>query len=95
MKEGGIDSSIKENILHLSKKDKIEEYMFVGLRLCKGVSISNFQKQFGNSMNDVYGSILERLSDKKLLSFQGDYVRLTKRGMNLSNYVLAEFLLDI
>ena len=95
MKEGGIDSSIKENILHLSKKDKIEEYMFVGLRLCKGVSISNFQKQFGNSMNDIYGGILERLSDKKLLSFQGDYVRLTKRGMNLSNYVLAEFLLDI
>ncbi len=93
MKEGGSDS-IKENIMPLGTKDKMEEYMFVGLRLCKGVSRHKFEQLFGISMQDIYGNTLIYLGNKKLLSFQGDYVRLTKRGMDISNSVLAQFLLD-
>ena len=43
-------------------------------------------------MDDVYGEILDKLEEEQLLEFSGDRIRLTHRGMDVSNCVLAEFL---
>ena len=78
----------------LTRKDAMEEFMFLGLRKMEGVSRRRFQEQFQEDMDQVYGAVIERLQGQGLLKSAGDKVRLTKRGIDVSNYVMSEFLLD-
>ena len=77
----------------LTRKDAMEEFMFLGLRKMEGVSRRRFQEQFQEDMDQVYGAVIERLQGQGLLKSAGDKVRLTKRGIDVSNYVMSEFLL--
>nr|WP_296264985.1 radical SAM family heme chaperone HemW [uncultured Merdimonas sp.] len=77
----------------LSREDQMEEYMFLGLRKMEGVSKDKFRQLFGCEMEAVYGSVLESMYEKNLLESSGDFVRLTELGIDVSNYVMSEFLL--
>ncbi len=76
----------------LSQEEQMAEYMFLGLRKIKGVSKSRFREEFGSSMEKIYGNVLEDMKKKGLMEDEGDYVRLTDRGIDISNYVMSEFL---
>ena len=76
----------------LSRSDCMEEFMFLGLRLVEGVSISEFKRQFGRDIFDVYGKIIEKYISEKLLEQNGDHICLTETGMDVSNTVMADFL---
>ena len=76
----------------LSREEQMSEYMFLGLRKIKGVSKSRFREEFGSSMEKIYGNVLEDMKKKGLMEEEGDYVRLTERGIDISNYVMSEFL---
>ena len=77
----------------LSVESQMEEFMYLGLRKIVGVSRTDFQNYFGKNVDDVYGKILDKLEEEQLLEFSGNRIRLTHRGMDVSNCVLAEFLL--
>lgn len=79
----------------LTKKDQMEEFMFLGLRMMEGVSLEEFEKQFGKSMQEIYGNKLTKLEKQGLLEQKGDLGRyaLTKTGIDVSNQVFVEFLL--
>ncbi|MGN0169609.1 MAG: radical SAM family heme chaperone HemW [Lachnospiraceae bacterium] len=76
----------------LSVRAQMEEYMFLGLRLIKGVSKRKFKENFRKSMDEIYGEVIAKLKAEKLLQEEGDRIRLTDRGIDVSNYVLAQFL---
>ena len=78
----------------LSVQAQMEEFMFLGLRLMRGISTATFETYFGCSYDRVYGEVSRRLEEKGLLSRKGDRVFLTDRGIDVSNCVLAEFLLS-
>ncbi len=82
-----------QGVTLLKRKDMMEEYMFLGLRLMKGVSKHAFKERFEVSMESVYGSILEKYEKQGLLINDADYVCLTDEGIDVSNVVMAEFLL--
>lgn len=81
-----------ENIQYLTRKEQMEEFMFLGLRLTAGVGKEAFYQKFGVPVERVYGEVLEKLKRDKLL-MTDDCVRLTPYGMDISNYVMAQFLL--
>ncbi len=83
-----------ENVHPLSPQEQMEETMFLGLRLTEGVSKAEFQRQFGVSMEQIYGEVIWENTAKGLLIEEAGNVRLTWEGMDLSNYVMAQFLLD-
>lgn len=89
----GGDFSKKEFFV-LTKDNQIEETMFLGLRVLDGVSKEKFREQFSCELRVVYRKELEKLEQEGLLEEEGDFVRLTSRGIDLSNPVLAEFLLS-
>ena len=68
--------------------------MFLGLRLTEGVSKAEFHRQFGVSMEQIYGEVIQENIAQGLLADDAGYVCLTREGMDLSNYVMAQFLLD-
>ena len=77
----------------LSVKDRMAETMFLGLRLTKGVSEQAFYERFGCSLYEVYGSVLEKHRKNGLLKQKDGFYFLTEYGMDVSNYVMADFLL--
>lgn len=84
----------KKELLVLTKDNQIEETMFLGLRMTEGVSLQKFEERFSCSARIVYGKQIRELTQKGLLEEKGGRVRLTERGVDLSNTVLAEFLLE-
>ena len=76
----------------LDKKAQMEEFMFLGLRMTDGVSRRRFEELFGVSVDGVYGGVLRRLKEEKLIAEQAGRLRLTAKGVDVSNPVLAEFL---
>ncbi|WP_035796516.1 radical SAM family heme chaperone HemW [Butyrivibrio sp. MB2005] len=85
-------SDIREDIEKLDEKAKMEEFMFLGLRLTEGVSASEFKDRFGIEIGEVYGDVIEDLREKELLEWEGDMIRLSSAGLDVSNYCMAEFL---
>lgn len=93
--------TIRENKEELSLKSRMEEFMFLGLRLCEGVSAAEFKRQFGEDIFNVYRDVIAKYESMGLL--QQDYretssgpvafLSLTDRGLDVSNTVMADFLL--
>lgn len=78
----------------LSIQDEMEEFMFLGLRMTCGVRKSDFFRMFSIQMDEIYAEPLKKMEDNGLLEINGDIVRLTKRGIDISNYVFEHFLLE-
>ena len=83
-----------QNIHELSTKEKMEEFMFLGLRLIRGVSRHEFNEKFGVDMFEVYDRQIKRNIMLKLMEYNSPYLRLTDKGLDLSNMVMSDFLLD-
>ena len=83
---------MEEEIIN-SLEDNIEEFMFMGLRKIKGISISEFKRRFGKSIEDVYGPLLDKYENAKLIIRDGDNLYLSSQGIEWSNQIMAEFLL--
>lgn len=76
----------------LSREDAVSEFMFLGLRMSDGVSFSEFRQQFGESLQTLFSPALEKLSAAGLISQDRERLRLTRKGMLLSNQVFSMFL---
>lgn len=86
-----IDNHSEEQILTLN--DEMEEYMFLGLRMMKGVDTERFGELFGKSFDELYGEITARQIEQGLMVRDGNRVRLTDIGIDISNTVMAEYML--
>ncbi len=78
----------------LTKKDMEEEFFYVGLRMTAGVSLSEFERRFGISAKEVYPGLMETFVKEKAARFEGDRFVLTDYGLDVSNYIMAQFLQD-
>ena len=91
-KENILERSIWTDIQKLSLNDRMEEFMFSGLRMMQGVSMEKFERYFGKPYMEVYGKGQKKMEDKRFLINDNGYVKLTEFGIDLSNYVMSEFL---
>ncbi len=90
LKEG---NNIRTEIHTLSQQEKMEEFMFLGLRMTAGVSGAEFALRFGKTLEEVYGDVIRRHVRQGLLEPAGERFRLTERGTDVSNYVMADYLI--
>ena len=87
-------SAAREEVSAWDTRAQMEEMMFLGLRLTGGVSEETFYRRFGKRMEEVYGPVIDRYADWGLLIREGGFVRLSERGMDVSNAIMADFLLE-
>lgn len=73
---------------------QMEEFMFLGLRKIDGISVKDFEDSFHIKIREVYGEVIGKLKEEGLVCVKGNRVFLTEKGIDISNYVLSEFLLD-
>ena len=76
----------------LSRREQMDEFFYLGLRQTKGVWRRDFVEMFGMDPEPIYGEAIERLKDEELLKTKEGRFWLTEKGLDLSNYALAQFL---
>lgn len=88
--EGNKKPIEEKNIL--SKKDEIEEFIFMGLRMNEGIDLNDFYNRFNIKFQDKYKDILDKLKHLNLIIEQNNRVALTQKGREISNTVFIEFI---
>ena len=76
----------------LSIQEKLEEEIFLGLRLVEGINIKEIEKKFNIDFCEKYSTILKKYEQEGLLEIKSDFMRFTKQGFLVSNYILADFI---
>ncbi len=86
-----------ENVESLSLEHRMEEFMFLGLRMMSGVLVQEFFEEFKVAMEDVYGDVIRKNCTLGLLEHytynEEKYLRLTSKGIDVSNNVMSDFII--
>ncbi len=82
-------SALKEDI---SDADARFETVMLSLRMTEGMRRSRFAELHGDVPERWYGPILAGLNQQGLLELKDDCWRLTRRGMDIQNSILLEFM---
>lgn len=98
-------SDLKEYLVHgadldvlqkqrevLTQREEMEEFLFLGLRMIQGIREEEFLKNFGRPLEEAYGNVIEKHEKLGLLERLDGRLRLTRRGISLSNQVFVDFL---
>ena len=86
--------TLRENVTNIYIDARMEEFMFLGLRMTCGVSREDFKERFNKDIYEVYGSVLNKYIGEGFMASEGDRIYLTDAGIDVSNVILADFLLD-
>lgn len=71
------------------------EYIMLRLRLKNGLSVSETRRLYGESAVENIIKKAPFLNERGLVSFDGERLSLTTRGMLVSNAVIAEFIQNV
>lgn len=85
--------SLHETAEQITRNEQMEEFMFLGLRMRDGFYREEFTQAFGIPIEAVYGDALNHLQQEELLLKREGRIYLTDKGMDLNNYVVAQFML--
>ncbi len=75
-------------------EENIEEYIFMGMRMFKGISKKDFQQRFHLVFDDLFKNQIATHTKEGLIEEDEEYLRFTEKGMEFSNHVLVDFLLS-
>lgn len=80
------------DIQKLSVEDQMAETFILGLRMMEGVDLQEFKETYGKTAEEVYGDVIRESIEEGLLERRKSRLVLTKRGIDISNYIMAKFI---
>lgn len=75
-------------------KTAMSEFVFMGLRMLRGIELARFQNTFNRKLEDIFPKATEKCLGLGLIQIDKGYLRLTEEGLYLGNLVFQEYLLD-
>ena len=87
-----MDGNYKKTV-ELSYKERIEEYILMGLRLVEGIDLKDFYERFDCHLDNVINFKSIKYSEK--LEIKNNNLTLTDSGFNLMNRVLVDIFEDL
>ena len=88
------NNSIIDEELENTEKDKIEEFMFMGLRMIKGIEEKEFEIRFKKKVDELYKEVIKKHIKNGLLIRENGRIFLSKKGIELSNMVMSDMILE-
>jgi len=76
----------------LTGEERLEEALFTGLRLNRGVDVEAVNARYNCNVLQRYGEALRPFIEEKLVILEGPHLRLTRAGMLMANEVMAVFV---
>ncbi|AEV69324.1 radical SAM family heme chaperone HemW [Acetivibrio clariflavus] len=89
IKEG---KAVSENFEFINEKERMAEFMILGLRLIDGVRMEDFRRRFNEEIHKVYGHQIDRMVEKNLLTVKDGRIALSSLGLDFANQVFMEFI---
>lgn len=77
---------------NLDPETRASEYIILGLRMNEGVDYLEFENRFGFDARKRFKAVIDKHKNEGLLTESKTHLRLTQRGMDLSNIVEVDFL---
>lgn len=84
----------RQDVNATSKEELMEEFVFLGLRKINGIEEKEFLRRFSISMEELYSDVINKHCKNGLLIKENGKIYLSKEGIQLSNYVMSDFLLS-
>lgn len=72
--------------------EKLEEEIFLGFRKTSGISVKKINDGYGINFEQKYGQTIEKYISSGHLEKNGNFYRLTTKGILVSNIILSDFL---
>ena len=76
----------------ISAREALEEVFFLGLRLARGVDLTEVAAQFGQEAVSGFLPVIDEFVESGLLERRGEVIRLSPRGRLISNEVFQRFI---
>jgi len=76
----------------LTAQERVEEALFTGLRLCRGLDLTEVKSRYAVDVRAEYGGELQPFVEGGLLIYDGGRMRLTRAGMLLAHEVMTVFI---
>jgi oxygen-independent coproporphyrinogen-3 oxidase len=83
---------IATEIRVLTPAQRLEERLFMGLRLTEGIDLEDVTRHYAVDVLARYGDRLRDYRDAGLVVRDGTRLRLTRRGLLVSNEIMAVFI---
>ncbi|NFO10507.1 oxygen-independent coproporphyrinogen III oxidase [Clostridium botulinum] len=87
------NESVENEIYENNINDDMEEFMFMGLRMIRGIEERDFKERFKKDIDEVYGDVIYKNIKQELLIRNGGRIYLTSRGIEVSNSVMSDFII--
>jgi oxygen-independent coproporphyrinogen-3 oxidase len=81
---------VKEEVLN--KEDALFEEIMLGLRLKKGINFKKINQNYDIDFLKSHQNAIDFLVEEELIIISKEHLRLTMKGMNLSNQVIAQLV---
>lgn len=75
-----------------TRNNEISETMFMGLRMLRGISERAFKDRFGRPLKEMFGKEIKKLAGEDLVEARSGRLRLTEKGLFVSNEVFEMFV---
>ncbi len=76
----------------MNYEDLMFEYIMLRLRLSEGVDIHEFNSRFSTDFIKIYQEQISHLGKNNLIELSDGHIKLTEKGMDISNYVFEKFM---
>jgi oxygen-independent coproporphyrinogen-3 oxidase len=76
----------------IDERESLQESLFLGLRLIEGIDWDTIERGYDPGTLEPYRSVLQDLGEEGLVAWTDSVVRLTEKGMLLSNEVFQRFV---
>lgn len=87
-----VKGSAVEHLQFIGDGEQISEYIILGLRLIEGINTLDFKNKFNRDIYDLFGHNIFQLIETGLLEVRDNNIKLTSKGLDLSNKVFVEFI---
>lgn len=91
IEQGNVQKNIEVHEVQTTEEQE-KEYMLLGLRKIEGISISRFKEKFIDNPIYLFKDKLKSLVQDGFIEIDGDFIRLTNKGLDFANLVWEEFV---
>ena len=82
----------KEEEIKITEQISMENEIILGLRLCNGIDIKKINQKYKIDFIKKFEKIINKYLDIELIKYEKDTIRLTRKGILLSNEIMSEFI---
>ena len=83
---------IRQLIQAPDEQKHLEEYLFLGLRKRAGIELAELNRRFNRPLERLYAKEMKSLTEQGLLQIENGFLRLTERGIDVSNWVFTQWI---